>query len=278
LPFRTHPAAEPQERRHRGSGVAAGDRAVEFPVHRGHDAEQGLVERGHDRPDLVDGVHRLDPQLRGPPQQVDLLAQLALSLSPVRRRGALVVQHVEQPADPAQRGHHRAAARLGGVRGEHQVHPQRLEQLAQVLRPGVAADLGHRGGQRLPHRLLAGVAFPQVADALVFLGQVGQVKVDGEGPGDLLGLVQAPGCDQPDDLVAGRGQVVFLALARLDHRPAEPLHVGQQLRPAGVADDRAENVAEQPDVTAHRLGERGPVAVTGSLHGSVHASSVIRLG
>jgi len=116
----------------------------------------------------------------------------------------------------------------------------------------------------------------------VFLGQVGQVEVDGEGPGDLLGLLQAPGRDQPDDLVAGRGQVMFLALARLDHRAPQLFHVGQQLRAARVADDLAEDVAEQPDVAAHRLGQRGPISITGAVtspfRGSVHASSVIRPG
>jgi hypothetical protein len=72
--------------------------------------------------------------------------------------------------------------------------------------------------------------------------------------------------------------VVFLTLARLDHRPAEPFHVGQQLRSLGVADDLTEDVAEQPDVAAHRLGEGSPVAIAGPLHGSVHASSVFGLG
>jgi len=59
-------------------------------------------------------------------------------------------------------------------------------------------------------------------------------------------------------------------LARVDHRVPEPLHVGQQLRAAGVADDLTEDVAEQPDLAAHRLGEGGPVPIAGPLHGSVH--------
>jgi len=100
----------------------------------------------------------------------------------------------------------------------------------------------------------------------VFLGQVGQVEVDGEGPGHLLGLLQAPGRDQRGDLVAG----VTVAVARIDDRVPEPLHVGQQPGAAGVADDLTEDVAEQPDVAAHRLGEGSPVAIAGPLHGSVH--------
>ena len=39
---------------------------------------------------------------------------------------------------------------------------------------------------------------------------------------------------------------------------------------AGVADDLTEDVAEQPDVAAHRLGEGSPVPIAGPLHGSVH--------
>jgi hypothetical protein len=48
-------------------------------------------------------------------------------------------------------------------------------------------------------------------------------------------------------------------MAPIDHRVPEPLHVGQQPGAAGVADDLTEDVAEQPDVAAHRLGEGGPV-------------------
>jgi hypothetical protein len=59
-------------------------------------------------------------------------------------------------------------------------------------------------------------------------------------------------------------------VARIDDRVPEPLHVGEQPGAAGVADDLTEDVAEQPDVAAHRLGEGGPVSIAGPLHGSVH--------
>ena len=205
-----------------------------------------------------------------------MLAQGPPCLGVLGGPGAMVVHLGEQLADPAQRGYHGAPARLGRVRGEHQVHAERPEQLGDVFAADLPADLGYRGRQRFPHRLVPGVALPQDADALMLFGQVGQVKVDGEGPGDLLGPVQAPGRDQLGDLVAdrigqrlaraGAGRVPGVALtpARGDHRAPEPFHVGQQLRPGprvGVADDLAEYVAEQPDVPPHGPGQCGPVPV-----------------
>ena len=185
----------------------------------------------------------------------------------VGRPGPPVVQHVEQPADPAQRGHHGAPARLGGVRGEHQVHAQPGEQVGQVTGPAVVSNLGHRGGERFPQRLLPGIAFPQDANALVLFGQVGQVKVDGEGAGHLLGCLEAPRRDQRRDLVTVRRVLVALAVAGLDYRTPQPLHVGQQLRPGGIADDLAEDVAEQPDIAPHRLRQRGAVPLSFPVHG-----------
>ena len=153
------------------------------------------------------------------------------------------------------------------MRGEHQVHAQPGEQFGQVPGPAVVTDFGHRGGERFPHRSLPGIALPQDADALVLFGQVDQVKVDGEGAGHLLGPVQAPGRHQRRDLVTVRRVLVPLAAARLDHGVPQPLHVGQQLRPLGIADDLAEDVAEQPDVAPHRLRQRGPVPVSFPVHG-----------
>jgi len=105
------------------------------------------------------------------------------------------------------------------------------------------------------------------------------VEVDGEGPGYLLGPVQAPGRDQLRDLVPGRvgdraatlvrlrrAPSVALAAARFDHGPPEPFHVGQQSRSRGIPDDFPEDVTEQPDITPHRLRQRGPVPVSVPVH------------
>ena len=225
VPVGAHPAAEAQVRGD-GRGLVPSQRPVQLPVHRGYHPEQRLVERGHDRPDLVDRVHGLDPELRGPPQQVDVLAQPAAGLGALGCPGPLVVGNAKQLADPAQHRHYRPAAGLGGVRGQHQVHAQFVEQLEQLSVPGVAAQLGHGGGQRLADRLAAGVALAQLPDALVFLGQVGQVEVHGEGARHLLGPVQAPGGDQGRDRVPGRVILAPFLVAGLDHGAAQPLHVG----------------------------------------------------
>ncbi len=46
-----------------------------------------------------------------------------------------------------------------------------------------------------------------------------------------------------------------------DHRVPQPLDVGEQVRPGGLADHLAEHLAEQPDVPAHRLGQLSGIAL-----------------
>jgi hypothetical protein len=64
---------------------------VKSPVHRGYQPEQRLVERGHHRADFVGGPHARDPQLGGPPEQVNLFAQLPLVFRLLRGPGMCVV-------------------------------------------------------------------------------------------------------------------------------------------------------------------------------------------
>jgi len=94
---------------------------------------------------------------------------------------------------------------------------------------GLAADLGDRGRERLAHRLLPGIALPQDPDPLVLLGQVGQVEVDGERAGHVLGALQGPGGDEPGDRVPGRIAAARVVLppapAGVDDGVPEPLHV-----------------------------------------------------
>ena len=155
------------------------------------------------------------------------------------------------------------------MRGQHQVDAQRVQQVEQVPRSGVAAQLGHGGGERLAHRLVPGVTLAQHPDALMLLGQVGQVEVHGEGARHLLGPVQVPGGDQGRDRLPGPPVAPFL-LAGLDHGVPQPLHVGQQARAGRIADDLPEQVAEQPDVASHRLRQFGPVPVPATFPVGAH--------
>ena len=158
VPVAAHPGAEPDERRHRRrrrTARGAEQHVVERPVHGRHQPEQRLVERGHHRADLVGGGHAGDPQLGGPPEQVDLLAQLPALLRLLRRSRPLVVDRVQQLVDPAQRRDDRAAAGLGGMRGEDRVHPEPGEQPAQVLGPALGGELVYRVRERLARRAVA---------------------------------------------------------------------------------------------------------------------------
>ncbi len=281
VPVRADPAAEPQARggHRRRAGAGPWHRAaglVECPVERRGHAEQGVVEHGHDRADLVHRPDRLDPQRRGEPQQADLLAQPPLHLGGLRR-GRSLVQGLDEHRHPAQRRGHRAAAGLGGVGGEHRLHPQPRQQPGEP--GGVGAELGHRGGQRLapwppaprppPHspftvplRLRQVRLAAQHAHPVPFLGQVGQVEIDRECLGDQFGAVQRPARDQCRDLVAGQvGLVPRRILPGRDDRAAQPLHVVEQVLAAGFADHLAEQVTEEPDIPAQRDRQLLPVGL-----------------
>jgi hypothetical protein len=239
VPVAAHPGPEPQERRHRRGRRPAGraeQYLVERPVDARHEPEQGLVERRHHRPDLVQRGHPGHPELRRPPQQVDLLAQPPPQLGPPgRRRGArlhlarqVVVDRREEPADATQRGDDRPAARLGRVRGEHRVHDQLAQERVEVRAALLGRDPLGGVGERLARRRVARVAVPQGAHPLLLFGQVDQVKVDREGARDLLRAVARPGPDQRRDRVRGLGRGRRRAVRHppgVDHRVPQPLDV-----------------------------------------------------
>ena len=131
------PAPEPQERpdawrpRPRPAGVRGGtrratrrriERRVERPVEPRDDREQRGVEERHRRPHLVERGRADDAQVRGPPQQRDLLAQLAPELAVLGRGQARVVGARQQDrrsgaAPPASSGGGpRSGARSGPAR------------------------------------------------------------------------------------------------------------------------------------------------------------------
>jgi len=229
---------------------------VECPVEGRGQAEQRVVEHGHDRAHLVGRADRLDPQRRGEPQQPDLLPQPPPDLRLLRREPG-GVQVRDQAGDPPQRGRHRPAAGLGGVRGEHRLHPQPGQQVVQLA--GFGAEPRHRGGQRLPPWAEAGGQIGLAAQGphpVPFLGQVGQVEVDRECLGHQFGASQWPARHQRRDLVAGQvGLVSRWLVPGGDDRAAQPFHVVEQALAARLADHLAEQVAEEPDIPPQGDGQ-----------------------
>ena len=122
------------------------------------------------------------------------------------------------------------------------------DEIAQTLSPQARAQLIDRRGDGLGKRLRTAVALTDDARALVLLGEVGEVEVDGEGARDELRTLELPGSDEPFGLALEAS-----VLAAADDQRAQALDVAQEIRAAVVRDDPAERVAEQAYV-APQLG------------------------
>ena len=113
-------------------------------------------------------------------------------------------------------------------------------------------------------------ALAQGPDPVLLLGQVDQLEVDGEGPGQQLGPVQVEAGDQLDHPGPGLAPAA-VGRPQGDGRPPQPLHVLQQPRPPGLLQHPPEQPPEQPHVPPqrrrHLLGrpplDPHPVPVTG---------------
>ena len=147
------------------------------------------------------------------------------------------------------------------MRGQHRVHFEPSDQRVLVTGAELGVpEAGDRRGQRLADRCGAGVALAQGADPLLFLGQVGQVEVDGERSGYRLGPAERPALHQRGDLVVG-----FRAgrQPRGDDPVPQILDVIEQILTCLLADDLAEDLAQQPDVPPHGRRELPAVGVAG---------------
>ena len=119
---------------------------------------------------------------------------------------------------------------------------------------------------------------------MLFLGQVGEVEIDGKCPGDELSPIKRPASHQRRDLITGRvrrratvrgailasssrasavpqGAITRGGPAGGDHRQPQPLDIVEQVLATGLAQHLAKQIAEQPDIPAHRLGHLLPVGI-----------------
>ena len=191
------------------------------------------------------------------PEERDLLAQVAARLGVLVRRHERIVQVVQEAADAAQRHQQGPATRLGGMRGEDRVHVQAAEHLHHAITAMVGREPRHRLADGVLHHAGPGLAClcPQRADALPLLGDVDQLEVGGERlahggqlrewqRGDLRGEAFALRVRLRDELrVTPEG----------DGPAPDPLHGGEQLRPALLRDDLAQQRTQEADLAAERV-------------------------
>ena len=159
------PAADPQERpdprrpRPGPAGVGGGtrratgrriERRIERPVEPRDDREQRGVEERHRGPHLVERGRADDAQVRGPPQQRDLLAQPATDLAVLGRGQPRVVRSSQQDGAAPERDQRRPAAGLGRVRGQDRRDLEPGDQRVQ-LRVASARDGAARRSRRRPN-------------------------------------------------------------------------------------------------------------------------------
>ena len=123
----------------------ATDGVLQRPVQPRGDGEQRLVEEDHRGAHLVERRRPLSAHGARLPQQADLLAKPSPQVAVLRAGQARIVEPIEQPIQPPLRHQHRAASRLGGVRGEHRHQAHAMRQRAHVIpRHAVAAEAEDR--------------------------------------------------------------------------------------------------------------------------------------
>ena len=146
-----------------------------------------------------------------------------------------VVESREELGDAHVRGQHRPARGFGGMRGQ--------DELERDGRSGV--ELGERGGERLARHAVLTRIGAAVPDAVVLLGDVGDLEVEGEGAEDARLARERERLHRLPQLVAP------LALPRGAGERPDVLDVGEQRFVLLLDEHAAEEVAEQADVAAY---------------------------
>ena len=122
----------PEGRRPGPAGLAA-EGLLERPVGGRDQPEQGGVEHGHDRADLVQRGRPVAAELGGAPQAGDLLQQPPGGGRLVVAGEAGGVQAGQLDRDPAQGVDHGPAPGLGRVGGQHRRHLEPVQQAGQAV-------------------------------------------------------------------------------------------------------------------------------------------------
>ena len=227
-------------------------RRVERAEKRRHRVPQRLLEDGHPRARLVDRRGPPLPHLAGLPGGADLDAEGVDQVLVLGRRQVRPIAQLQQVGDALELLHQRPAGDLGRMRGEDQLDAQAADRLVQPI----GRDAG---GDEPPERLVArsdlrrrrlvALVVAATADAVMLLGDVGQIEKMREGAGHRQRLLHGHLLED-----AGQRREVGVAAApRLLRQRAHALDQLEDRLPFVPPQRLAEQLAQQPDVLSQRL-------------------------
>src|SRR5699024_10309939 len=187
-------------------------------------------------------------QRRRAPQRVDLAEQTTVVVGERDTADRLRVALREELRDPADRGGHRTATGLGRVRREDGPELELLDAAGRLLRADLLAQL--RDGRLdvvVDDDGRVRLTTPQDAHAVVLLGEVDEVEVARERPGDLLGTLERERLDEGLGRLDRRRAVLVV---RRDRQRTQTLDVLEAVLDDRLREDLTEHAAEQTDVRA----------------------------
>ncbi len=158
---------------------------------RGRDVEEALLEEPQPVANLVDDARSLGACLVGLPERRDEFRQRVLDVATAGVRQLRVVELMQQGADAELGGEHGATRGFRGMGRQHEFErhvPRRVLQ-GLVADAGVS-QLAERGVERFGTHAPLDRVLPPPPDAVVLLGEVGELEVERERPYEARLLVE----------------------------------------------------------------------------------------
>ena len=185
------------------------------------------------------------PQHVGLPQRQHRAPELLLDVAGFLRRHLQPFAMIDQPRDLHLAVHGALAAHLGRMRGQHRRDQCLIEEFAQLL--GAKTRLARMRQRRQHPALLGAVAGPHLADVVLVLGDVGEVREIAEGAHDPHRFRNGQAVQEGGEFVE---RVAIIVAMKADRLPADALDQIKDLVAFLIAHRVAENAAQQPDVGA----------------------------
>ena len=251
------------------------ERRVGLAIEARDDGEDRLVEEGKGRPHLVERRNHRRPQVRGAPQQRDLLAKPAASVTILGGRDVAIREPAEQAIDPAKGDQDGPTPGLGRVGGQDRRDSESVDRIRNVglARAGSSEPVDGRGERRIGRGLApppVALGSPSGANERPLLGQIDEPEVQAECPDHDLGL---PGIERRQLRDEAGSERRLAAAPESDRRPPNAFDEVEQISTGLLRDHLAEERTEKPDLEGQRIaGTSRPDA------GRLGADGVVRTG